>query len=308
MFERRIIAWWITTALSTVLSAAEPTVRQPDDAARSEIGRRFDSPQVPGLRERLRNRAAGDVAKDSALERKTWNIGDVTREALVYVPKGEHKSAHPPVVFAFHGHGGRSEYLVRKMALHQLWPEAVCVYPQGLPTPVPVIDVEGKLPGWQKYVGDQGDRDLAFFDAMLKTLQADHAIDPQRIYVTGHSNGGFFTYVLWAARGDRFAALAPIAAGLSPRDAAVERQPTPVLHVAGENDRIVRFDTQRRTLDKLRAINQCDEVGRPAGEFCTEFRSAVGMPLVEFIHPGGHEIPETAPQRIVEFFQKHARK
>jgi len=33
-------------------------------------------------------------------------------------------------------------------------------------------------------------KDLAFFDALLKKLTADYKIDPDRIYVTGMSNGG----------------------------------------------------------------------------------------------------------------------
>lgn len=280
---------------------AEPVAK---DAAGSTGGA-----AAPSLRERLRAKISGAASvADPELQRMTWTVGAATREALVYVPSGDRKTAHPPVIFAFHGHGGRSEHLVRKLALHKLWPEAVCVYPQGLPTAVPVIDVEGKFPGWQKYVGDQEDRDLKFFDAMLETMRADHAIDEKRIYATGHSNGGFFTYVLWAAEADLFAALAPIAGGLSPRDAAAERTPTPVLHVAGENDRIVRFDTQRRTLDRVRTINGCEATGKPAGEFCTEFASAAGPPVVEFIHPGGHEIPEAAPPRIAEFFRNQVRK
>lgn len=288
---------WVAGAEPSASDSSAPAVSKKDS----------DRPKAFSFRERLKDRAAAATAVDADLKRMTWTVGEVTREALVYVPAGEHESAHPPVVFLFHGHGGRPEHLVRKLALHKLWPEAVCVYPQGLPTPVPVIDVEGKMSGWQKYVGDQDDRDLAFFDAVLKTMQADHAVDAKRIYSTGHSNGGFFTYVLWSARGDLFAALAPIAGGLSPRD-TMDRKPTPVLHVAGEQDRIVRFDTQRRTMDRVREINGCDATGRPAGEFCTEYRSAEGPPVVTFIHPGGHEVPDGAAPRIAEFFRANAKR
>jgi polyhydroxybutyrate depolymerase len=37
-------------------------------------------------------------------------------------------------------------------------------------------------------------------------------LDVKRIYCTGHSNGGGFTYLLWLARGDVFAAVAPSSA------------------------------------------------------------------------------------------------
>jgi polyhydroxybutyrate depolymerase len=68
------------------------------------------------------------------------------------------------------------------------------------------------LGSWQKTFGDQNDRDLKFFDAVLATLKKDCRIDEKRVYATGHSNGGAFTYLLWAARGDVFAAVAPCAA------------------------------------------------------------------------------------------------
>ena len=48
---------------------------------------------------------------------------------------------------------------------------------------------------------------------MLARLKTDYKVDDKRIYSTGHSNGGGFTYLLWAARGDVFAAFAPSAGG-----------------------------------------------------------------------------------------------
>jgi polyhydroxybutyrate depolymerase len=32
-------------------------------------------------------------------------------------------------------------------------------------------------------------------------MKQDYRVDEQRIYATGHSKGGAFTYLLWAARG-----------------------------------------------------------------------------------------------------------
>lgn len=253
----------------------------------------------------LRNTLGGATLDTSKLERRTWKVGDDSREALVYLPpKSDGKS---PVVFAFHGHSGRSEYAARKLAIHEHWPDAICVYPQGLPTPIPVLDPDGKHSGWQKYIGDEDDRDLKFFDAMLASLKAERSVDENRVYSTGHSNGGFFTYVLWAARDDVLAAVAPIAGGLSRRD--FERQsPKPVLHVAGENDPIVAFALQQRTIEQVRKLNGCEGDGKSAGEHCTEYRAAGGLPVVTFIHPGKHEIPAGAPERIARFFQEHARE
>jgi polyhydroxybutyrate depolymerase len=190
----------------------------------------------------------------------------------------------------------------RKFAMHQHWPEAIAVYLQGLNTPGVLTDPEGRRPGWQKTLGDQNDRDLRFFDAVLATLKQDYRVDERRVYVTGHSNGGAFTYLLWAARGDLLAAVAPCAAVARQKDL----KPKPVLHVAGENDTLVRFAWQQRTMEELRKLNGCQD-GKPWGEHCTLYPSKTGTPVVTYIHPGGHELPDNVPPVIVKFFQERAQ-
>lgn len=267
---------------------------RPIDPQRREKLRKF-------LEDRLKK--GGDGAVDADLKRQTWKVGDVERSALVYAPPKTEKK--PPLVMVFHGHGGRSEYSVRKMAVHKLWPEAVCVYPLGLPTPVPKFDPEGKHSGWQKYAGDQGDRDFAFFDAMVQSMKSDHSIDEKRVYCMGHSNGGFFTYLLVAARPDAVAAGASIAGNMNIRDTP-EKNPKPFFHVAGQNDPLIPFSSQERSIDRLLAINGCDPAaGKPAGELCTEYPSKHNAPVVTYIHPGAHEVPQDAIPRIVQFFKDH---
>jgi polyhydroxybutyrate depolymerase len=242
---------------------------------------------------------------DEPLAKRQWNVENVTREALVYVPATT-KTNPTPVVFAFHGHGGTMNNAARTFAYHIHWPEAIVVYPQGLNTPGRLTDPNGKLPGWQSAPGDQGDRDLKFFDAILATLHQEYKVDDKRIYATGHSNGGGFTYLLWAARGDKFAAVAPSSA-VAPRLLA-ELKPKPVFHLAGEHDELVKFSWQKLTIDALLKRNQCGE-GRPWGDikFCTLYPSKLDTPVVTFIHPGGHTFPKEAPAAIVKFFQQHAK-
>jgi polyhydroxybutyrate depolymerase len=245
------------------------------------------------------------VRADEPLARRQWNVDGVTREALIYVPASA-KTNPAPVVFAFHGHGGSMQNAGRMFGYHTRWPEAIVVYMQGLNTPGRLSDPEGKKPGWQKDVGDQGDRDLKFFDAVLASLQQDYKVDTKRIYATGHSNGGGFTYLLWAARGEKFAAFAPSAAAAV--GSLPKLKPKPALHVAGENDPLVKFTWQQQTMDSLRKINQCGD-GKPweSEKGCTIYESKVDAPVVTFIHPGTHQFPRTAPEIIVKFFKQHAQ-
>lgn len=107
--------------------------------------------------------------------RRDWTIDGVKREALVHAPANAKEKA-APVVFGFHGHGGSMQNAARSFRLHELWPEAIVVYMQGLNTPGRLTDPEGKKPGWQSRVGDQGDRDLKFFDAVLAGLKKGYAL------------------------------------------------------------------------------------------------------------------------------------
>lgn len=237
--------------------------------------------------------------------RHEWTVVGVKREGLVALP-GK-KTAAAPVVFAFHGHGGTMKSAAAQFPIHTLWPEAVCVYLQGLPTPGRLTDPEGKKNGWQHAAGDQGDRDLKFFDAVLAWLKKEHAIDEKRVYSTGHSNGGAFTYLLWAKRGDVLAATAPCAAtgGVA---TSKELKPKPVLHIAGEKDELVKFEWQKATIAYLKNLNECETDGKAWEKVATRFASKGGTPVVTYIHPGGHVVPKDAPGLIVTFFQQHERK
>ena len=245
---------------------------------------------------------AADTVPES-LHRWELMVDGVAREALVSVPASAKEKA-APVVFAFHGHGGNMRNAARSFAMHQHWVEAICVYPQGLNTPGRLTDPEGKKPGWQSGVGAQGDRDLKFFDALLAKLKQDFKVDARRIYSTGHSNGGGFTYLLWAERGEILAAVAPSAASAARRQPD-RLKPLPAMHVAGEKDPLVKYEWQQAVMAAVRKINGCEAEGKPWAKLCTEYPSKTGTPFVAFIHPGGHEFHKDAPALIARFFQQH---
>jgi polyhydroxybutyrate depolymerase len=166
-----------------------------------------------------------------------------------------------------------------------VWPEAIVVYPQGLNTPGPLTDPEGKEPGWQSRAGMLNDRDLEFFDVMLTSLQTEYKVDPKRIYSTGHSNGGVFTYLLWGHRGERLAAVA-LSGAVAPAAVRPRLTPKAVLVIAGRNDRLVKFAWQQDMIEFLRNRN-------------------AAMPVETYIHEGGHAFPNDAPERIAAFFRSH---
>jgi polyhydroxybutyrate depolymerase len=241
-------------------------------------------------------------APADGLQTLALTVDGVERTALVYVPS----TATPgnlPLVFVFHGHGGTARNAVNSFGINRLWPEAISVYPQGVNTVSKLTDPQGVRSGWQKAVGDNGDRDLHFFDALLAHLKQDYPVDPKRIYCTGHSNGGGFTYLLWLARPGEFAAVAPCssAAPYTPQLTA-----KPALIAGGRNDALVKFEWQQMEVDALRKVNGCAAVGVPWQESAaTIYPSKGGTPLVTYFYDGGHAMDPTESGLIVKFFQEH---
>jgi polyhydroxybutyrate depolymerase len=248
------------------------------------------------------------VSGAELLAERQWDLHGVKRSALLHIPKMA-ADQPTPVVFAFHGHGGTMANAARTFRIHELWPEAIVVYMQGLRTPGKLTDPEGKRSGWQNDIGEQSDRDLMFFDAVLATLQSEYAVDARRIYATGHSNGGGFTYLLWAERGAVLAAVAP--SGSAAGRKYQRLTPKPALHVAGEKDPLVRYEWQDANMQAIKRINHCASDGRPwasAGSLVgTEFASSTGTPFISLIYPGGHKFPADAAPLIVKFFKQQTK-
>jgi polyhydroxybutyrate depolymerase len=241
------------------------------------------------------------------LERRTWTVDGVEREALVYFPSAAGGKSEPttrgagaPLIFAWHGHGGSMRNASR-WDYEKYWPEAIVVYPQGLPTKG-MTDPQGTKAGWQQKVGDYEDRDLKFFDAMLAELKKDYPVDDKRIFSTGHSNGGKMTYLLWEARGKEFAAFAPSAApaGITIRSYV----PKPLFHIGSPEDPIVKFTWQKASIDAAIKLDACDPTSTKWEDECDWYASKSGTPVVTLIHHGGHVVPKEGPELEVKFFKK----
>jgi polyhydroxybutyrate depolymerase len=241
--------------------------------------------------------ALSPAALASGAKVMTWTVDGVKRQAIVYAPSKQ--TAKAPLVFSFHGHGDDMENF-QGVGLQDAWPEAIVVYPQGLPTS---RSAEPALPGWQTERGKYGDRDLKLVDAMLASLRAQYQVDDSRIYATGFSNGAMFTYLLWAERPGVFAAFAPVAARLP---ASVSPTvPRPLLHVAGRNDETIPFRYQVQAIAVARRVDGVSDHGKVCGVNCTVYDSANGTPVMTVFHGGGHEYPEGTSQLIVKFFKQH---
>jgi polyhydroxybutyrate depolymerase len=179
---------------------------------------------------------ATQAAGDSTWTIQTSTSG--TRTALVHIPTGYDPTKPTPIVLNFHGLAGSPS---QEEGLTLMDAEAdsqgfVVVYPQGT----------GALPSWNAgaccgtAVSDNVD-DVGFTSDLLDALEDKLCADETRVFVTGMSNGGFFSHVLGCDMADRIAAIAPVAGVLGIPTCNPSR-PVPVIEFHGTSDPLVPYD------------------------------------------------------------------
>src|SRR5438552_18936701 len=93
--------------------------------------------------------------------------------------------------------------------------------------------------------------DVASVLRMLDEVTTEYSTDPARIYLTGLSDGGIFTYILGLEHSRLFRGLAPIAGVLHPAVDPMLRQSrgkdTPMLIIHGVHDFIFPVAFTRST-------------------------------------------------------------
>jgi polyhydroxybutyrate depolymerase len=142
-----------------------------------------------------------------------------------------------PVVFVFHGGGGRGANMAnvgfRELVAKK---QFLAVYPDG----------------WRGNWNDgrnapriisqrEGVDDVKFVRAMVDDLANRYPIDRTRVFATGVSNGGIFCHYLAAKAADLFAAVAPVIGGLAEPVATTFKPSHPIslLVIQGDADPLV---------------------------------------------------------------------
>lgn len=189
-----------------------------------------------GILERLREARAERAATDDKAEQHAIHVGGIERSYLLL---DAHDGNGPaPLVIALHGGGGSSETMIPR------W--AGAAHKEGLVIAAPKGIGRGDRMGTWNASGCCGEAmqtkvdDVAFIAAVIDDVSKRTSIDPQRIYVTGFSNGGMLTHRIAIAMGDRLAAVAVVSGALF-GDEPAPRAPVSVLIIHGEQDPVVGF-------------------------------------------------------------------
>ncbi|HXY37532.1 MAG TPA: PHB depolymerase family esterase [Planctomycetaceae bacterium] len=164
----------------------------------------------------------------------------------VYVPSKYDKSKKYPLITLLHGAGGDENNFFDRY--EGRWPKLA----QERGFIIVAVNGRGPLSGYQKANG--AERDVL---DVTDLVEKNYNIDPNRVYLAGHSMGAAGTWLIGLTHRDRFAALAPIAgsrmSGLL--ESALKSGPKiPLMIVAGAKDALVPVAGCRAAAKKAKEL------------------------------------------------------
>jgi poly(3-hydroxybutyrate) depolymerase len=228
----------------------------------------------------------------SRIEKKTYDFKDAKMEMeyALFVPTTYDKDKKAPLVIALHGLGSNPQQMMRYKGLTDLAEKGgyVVAAPMGYNSRgwYGVRGPKGGKSGDPENLGELSEKDVM---NVLDVVKKDYAIDPDRVYLMGHSMGGGGTFHLAAKYPDVWAALAPIAPALFRPQSDLEKfKHLPVMLVQGDKDNLCPVETARRWVDGMKKLEmKCEYVEVAGGDHVSV--AAQNLP------------------KIFEFFGKHTR-
>ena len=158
-------------------------------------------------------------------------INGTTREYIIYVPENYTGTSSVPLLLSFHGLTSNMEFNFNYTNFDQLAENEnfIVVHPNGIDN------------RWT--VNASNNPDIDFIEALLDQLENDYKIESNRIYSTGMSNGGNFSFTLACGLNNRIAAFASVT-GLMLQAAigdCIPTRPLSILHIHGTEDQIANY-------------------------------------------------------------------
>lgn len=186
--------------------------------------------------------ASGVAAERKTPSRESLVHDGMVRSYLVRVPPGKPGAAgRMPLVIVLHGGGGNAEH---GESMSGFTPKGaregfIVAYPDGSGR------MKDKLLTWNAghccgHAMQSRIDDVGFINALIDRLIRDHPVDPERVYVTGISNGGMMAHRLGSELSQRIAAIAPVAAAVF-GDEKMPSRPVSALMINGMLDQSVPY-------------------------------------------------------------------
>jgi polyhydroxybutyrate depolymerase len=222
------------------------------------------------------------------------------RSALVHTPEQpKYRGDTPlmPLVLALHGSDGSAADMEAFTGYDELADREhfVVAYADGL-----LVQGDGYTSrSWNS--GDccepatsAGVNDVAFLSELLDRLIARYPVDPERVFVVGHSNGAIMAQVLGCRLADRIAGVASVAGALDDTQSCNPDRALPFLEIHGTYDQNVMWDAGQSGVSAWRSLDRCSDQSTQSTSgsvTTTSWEQCRGNATVEFISIDGAEHP-----------------
>jgi polyhydroxybutyrate depolymerase len=165
-----------------------------------------------------------------------------SRPFTIRVPKDYDPGTPAPLLVVLHGFGSTGERLARYWGVDALADAhgVLVSYPDG------TANAEGRR-FWNATDACCNFRhaavdDVAYVTSIIDAAESQYNVDKTRIFVAGHSNGGFMAYKMACEMSDRVAGIVSVAGAALTDDAACKpTSPVAVLQVHGAIDSVIRM-------------------------------------------------------------------
>ncbi len=165
---------------------------------------------------------------------------NLQREYILYVPANYTGNSAVPLVFNFHGYTFTANDQMQYGDFRTIADTEgfIIVHPQGT---LFNGNTHWSVGGWT--TGSTAD-DIGFTESLLDSLTSEYNIDLTRVFSTGFSNGGFFSFLLACQLSHKFAAVASVGGSMTPLiyNNCNPTHPTPILQIHGTNDGVISYD------------------------------------------------------------------
>ncbi len=169
--------------------------------------------------------------------------GGLARPFRLKIPQGYDGGTPAPLVVLLHGYGSTGQGQDSYFGLSALADDRKFL----LATPDGTVDGSGRR-FWNATdaccnFGNSTVDDVAYLNLVIDDVQRRHPVDPKRIFVIGHSNGGFMAYRLACEASPRIAGIVSLAGAMWKDGARCQpTQKVAILQVHGTHDATIRYD------------------------------------------------------------------
>jgi polyhydroxybutyrate depolymerase len=156
------------------------------------------------------------------------------RSYRVFVPPTLDRSRPAPLVLVLHGGNNTPDDMAKATLFDREAAEGefVAAYPEGVGKAWNAGTCCGAAPR-------RGTDDVGYLTAVLDQLEADHRVDPKRVFVAGVSNGAMMAYRFACERADRVTAVGSVAGAV--RVDCQPSRPVSVVEIHGTEDQLVPY-------------------------------------------------------------------